>query len=1155
MKFVDNLNRTHFYFIRNKVIYSIIDYNAGGIGKEIPSIGTEEYYTPKIKVQKGSEEPYDVYLSELIDDGDLWETRHLPTKILHDGAATEINFVDYYFELAKEEIQKYINSKRPSLDRFRNDVHKIIPEYMISGNGYSISGTITPTSTAFTNINEMQIDVDKVFNDSVIELAVESAIYCANKSLSVDNKMLKKSGEDKIRQFIEDENNREPGIEPSISYGKAYMPTLSTNVMKRFYFVRGDVIYRISTSQDNDECGIWAISDEDFMPQITVVMDNECSPNTTYYLDTLISDGDKMEGLKPYKVIAPNISMTYTEYLFALADNALRNIIGKEDLSYDEFVLKAKKIIPNWMIKGVAESVTTNETVQGGIESLLIDLDDKYNTLLIGGSGNDATSCANSQLSLIEEHLKSPITISESDVMKMSLIGITYNVPTKNVDYLILNNNANTNVWKYSLNRVAHTPSETGSTYFKFPQSGSNCVNFCLTENEVKDVCFKGNTGVTKVTVPFDSNGGDWDFVNKYTDSFENPLRKFGANSFSGCTALTEVDITPSVNKKNNTLVGVDTAAFAGCVNLEIFDFEQIQWINERAFEDCSKLTDLNLHNISSLKEGAFYNCSGVNNIYVGDKLTTVGSGVFHGCSGVTSFTCYSDMSSFAENSFSAMTRLNTVFIGGSGSINQNAFKGNTSIQKVTVGNQNIGKSAFSGCTEIDYLRITGRINVNESAFEGCTSLVKPDISGVTGGIGRNAFKGCNGIVSATTQASTIGEGAFSNCSSLTSMVITNISNEIGNAAFSNCNNLSSVTISVPQNKYISIGNAAFSGDTNAVFTSGSLSSVSSISSNAFANNNTITTLNLPHIKKIDSNAFANCTNISSITLNASSYYNSRQISTSAFNGCNNVKRFSTNLKISGDSGFNIGVLAPMTGLSAFTVSGKDNDPGIISGNTLQGRTSLKSVSISSHSISNGVFSGCTGISSLTLAGKVSTIGNNAFDGCIGIKSVVIPNGTTTIGNYAFNGCDSLSSVTFNGMVSNGIGESVFVGTKLRGVNIKAKSIGVSAFKDIATLTSLSLADGLVTINNAAFQGCEGITDVTIPNSVTSIGDNAFNGCSHLVNIRMVSDEPDSVTVGSGTFDTSVEGMRILVPYEAVDAYKQAEGWSVYADYIEGYGS
>ena len=93
-------------------------------------------------------------------------------------------------------------------------------------------------------------------------------------------------------------------------------------------------------------------------------------------------------------------------------------------------------------------------------------------------------------------------------------------------------------------------------------------------------------------------------------------------------------------------------------------------------------------------------------------------------------------------------------------------------------------------------------------------------------------------------------------------------------------------------------------------------------------------------------------------------------------------------------------------------------------------------------------FSGCTGLTSITIPDSVTSIDDYAFWGCTGLTSITIPNSVTSIGSKAFSGCTGLISVT--------------------------------------------IPDSVTSIGSYAFYDCTGLMSIVIPKSVTNIGDEAF---------------------------------------------------------------
>ena len=60
------------------------------------------------------------------------------------------------------------------------------------------------------------------------------------------------------------------------------------------------------------------------------------------------------------------------------------------------------------------------------------------------------------------------------------------------------------------------------------------------------------------------------------------------------------------------------------------------------------------------------------------------------------------------------------------------------------------------------------------------------------------------------------------------------------------------------------------------------------------------------------------------------------------------------------------------------------------------------------------------------------------------------------------------------------------------------REIGEEAFYGCDALTSVTLPDGLTSIDDHAFYGCYSLTSVTLPDSLTFIGNYAFSFCDAL---------------------------------------------------------
>ena len=173
--------------------------------------------------------------------------------------------------------------------------------------------------------------------------------------------------------------------------------------------------------------------------------------------------------------------------------------------------------------------------------------------------------------------------------------------------------------------------------------------------------------------------------------------------------------------------------------------------------------------------------------------------------------------------------------------------------------------------------------------------------------------------------------------------------------------------------------------------------------------------------------------------------------------------------------------------------------------------------------IGGHAFNGCTGLTSITIPNSVTSIGYSVFYDCTSLASVIIGNSVISIGNSAFGSCSGLTTVTIGNSVTD-IGNWAFRGcTSLTTITIpnSTTSIGEQAFAGCRGLTTITVGNSVTSIRDYAFSGCTGLTSITIPNSVTSIGNSVFSGCTGLTSAIIGNSvtTPNSVTsIGNSVF-------------------------------------
>ena len=157
--------------------------------------------------------------------------------------------------------------------------------------------------------------------------------------------------------------------------------------------------------------------------------------------------------------------------------------------------------------------------------------------------------------------------------------------------------------------------------------------------------------------------------------------------------------------------------------------------------------------------------------------------------------------------------------------------------------------------------------------------------------------------------------------------------------------------------------------------------------------------------------------------------------------------------------------------------------------------------------IGRGAFEGCSALKRIVFPEGVVTLGDGVFSGCVELETVILPKSLRTVGMYAFLGCVGLESLAVAEGNPNYRSEGnclieIAGGVLIRGCansQIPADGsvtvIGEAAFSGCVSLKSIILPDGVTEIRGGAFEGCVALTEVKLNEGLTALGNGAFSGC------------------------------------------------------------
>ena len=512
---------------------------------------------------------------------------------------------------------------------------------------------------------------------------------------------------------------------------------------------------------------------------------------------------------------------------------------------------------------------------------------------------------------------------------------------------------------------------------------------------------------------------------------------------------------------------------------IENFDLTGVKQIGLYQFYNFTQMKQVKLLDVQTIEAQAFMNCSGLESVWLGVSLVSLGMDAFAADGSLENVYYTADMGSWSKLQIYNPYATPMYFASNFYVWDQNTY---VELKEIRLDDTilEVGDYQFYGFKNITSIELMGVSFIGKSSFANMNEVSKLALPASLTEIDINAFLDTR--IQSVSYAGTLENWANIHFLSLNSTPL--------------CSNEGKITFdSFPLNlEHITLTRA--------------IEYIDAFQFYGFKDTKSVE-ISLP-INSIGQSAFAGCSSLESFSFQSSADF---IIMENAFLGCTKLK----DVYYFGDMDaytkikYKNNVANPLYYQANLWINGEILEELLINSNPekyqFSGIQSLKRVTFTDDvtEIGEGAFSNCTNLEEVIHLEKVTKLGNNAFEGNASLRSIALPE-LTIIPNSCFRNCMSLEVISIPKVTS--VGSSAFLGCKsLLALSLEhVEEIKDSAFKGCSSLTEITLGS-ISKLEHDTFANCFGLEKVILPETLTYIAYASFYGCSKLVQIVI----PESV--------------------------------------------